>query len=59
MAARQADLDAARLLLARIGVSPEELLHGLTPTSRVPTFAIYVPQVSDTVSIGTRRVYSS
>jgi integrase/recombinase XerC len=57
--ARLADLDAARLLLARMGVSPEELLASAQPVSRIPTFAVYVPQVADTVSAGTRRVYGS
>jgi site-specific recombinase XerD len=58
-AARQADLDAARLLLTRMGISPEELLASPPPASRVPTFAIYVPLIAQTVTTGTRRVYGS
>ncbi|HEX5407759.1 MAG TPA: site-specific integrase [Pseudonocardiaceae bacterium] len=58
-AGRQADLDAARLILARMGVTPEELLNGSTSVSHAPTFAVYVPQVSESVSAGTRRVYGS
>jgi integrase len=58
-AASAAELDAARLLLARMGVSPEDLL--VAPVSRppVPTFAEYIPTVSAAVTDGTRRVYGS
>ena len=54
-----ADLDAARLLLARMGLSPADLLS--TPQDRqpVPTFAEYIPIVSAAVTDGTRRVYGS
>ncbi|WP_431908925.1 tyrosine-type recombinase/integrase [Amycolatopsis thermoflava] len=54
-----ADLDAARLLLARLGLSPEDLLA--TPAARrpVPTFTEYIPIVSAAVTDGTRRVYGS
>ncbi|MBB5157585.1 tyrosine-type recombinase/integrase [Saccharopolyspora phatthalungensis] len=57
--ATQADLDAARLLLARLGLSAEDLLA--TPAHRppVPTFAEYIPTVSAAVTDGTRRVYRS
>ncbi|MGI8312992.1 tyrosine-type recombinase/integrase [Saccharopolyspora hattusasensis] len=55
----QADLEAARLLLDRLGLSAEDLLT--TPENRppVPTFADYIPIVSAAVTDGTRRVYSS
>ncbi|MEV6831223.1 site-specific integrase [Amycolatopsis sp. NPDC051102] len=58
-AASAAELDAARLLLARMGVSPEDLLA--IPVSRppLPTFAEYIPTVSAAVTDGTRRVYGS
>lgn len=58
-AASAADLDAARLLLARMGLSAEDLLA--VPVSRppVPTFAEYIPTVSAAVTDGTRRVYGS
>ncbi|WP_243794830.1 site-specific integrase [Saccharopolyspora gloriosae] len=54
-----AELDAARLLLSRMGVTPEDLVD--TPETRpsAPTFADYVPKVADAVSTGTRRVYQS
>ena len=54
-----ADLDAARLLLARMGLSARDLLD--TPPARrpVPTFAAYVPVVAAAVGDGTRRVYGS
>jgi hypothetical protein len=54
-----ADLDAARLLLTRMGLSPADLLT--TPQDRqpAPTFAEYIPIVSAAVTDGTRRVYGS
>ena len=57
--AQAADIEAARLLLSRLGVSPTDLLD--TPPARpsVPTFAEYIPIVAAAVSEGTRRVYGS
>jgi len=57
--ASAADLDAARLLLARLGVSPADLLT--TPQERepAPTFAEYIPTVSGAVPNATRRVYGT
>ena len=57
--ATSADLDAARRLLARMGLSAEDLMA--TPTDRppVPTFTDYIPVVSAAVTDGTRRVYGS
>ncbi|WP_433869260.1 tyrosine-type recombinase/integrase [Saccharopolyspora sp. CA-218241] len=51
------DVEAARLLLARLGVSPQDLLG--EPAVPAPTFAEYVPRVAEAVSAGTRRVYRS
>lgn len=58
-AATSAELDAARLVLARMGLSAKDLLA--TPVTRppVPTFADYIPIVSAAVTDGTRRVYGS
>ncbi|WP_344253171.1 tyrosine-type recombinase/integrase [Pseudonocardia hydrocarbonoxydans] len=56
---RQAELDAARLLLDRMGISPADLLAAARPRATVPTFAQYVPRVRDAVSDGTRRLYGS
>ncbi|GLY33795.1 site-specific integrase [Kineosporia sp. NBRC 101731] len=62
------ELEAARLLLGRMGIRVEDLLTtdpsaatGATTASRspAPTFAAYVPVVSGAVSEGTRRVYST
>jgi integrase/recombinase XerC len=54
------ELEAARLLLSRMGIRPEDLLAAADPP-RPPaaTFAQYVPVVSTAVSDGTRRVYGS
>src|SRR5262245_33793115 len=54
----QAELDAARLMLNRMGISPADLLHGSTPASS-PTFSAYIPIVAHAVSDATRRVYGS
>jgi hypothetical protein len=52
--ASAAELDAARLLLARLGVDPADLIA--IPTVRVvPTFADYVPMVSAAVSVSSRK----
>ncbi len=54
-----AELDAARLLLARMGISPADLLGVEQARPPAPTFAEYIPVVSAAVSDGTRRVYGS
>ncbi len=55
----QAELEAARLLLARMGISPSDLLNTAPARPPAPTFAEYIPVVSAAVSAGTRRVYGS
>jgi hypothetical protein len=54
-----AEVDAARLLLSRLGVTAEELLTATPGRSPAPTFAAYVPIVSAAVGPGARRVYGS
>lgn len=54
-----ADLDAARLLLSRLGVSPADLVAASPDRAAAPTFADYIPVVSAAVADGTRRVYGS
>ncbi|GLZ28233.1 hypothetical protein Lesp02_04230 [Lentzea sp. NBRC 105346] len=53
-----ADLAAARLVLARLGVSPEDLLAAPALRASAPTFDVYVPAVSEAVSDSTRRAYA-
>src|SRR5882672_4128336 len=55
----QAEVEAARLLLARLGLSPADLVQDAPRRAPAPTFAEYVPVVSAAVSDGTRRVYGS
>ena len=55
----RAELDAARLLLARMGISPADLVAAASDRPPAPTFAEYVPVVSAAVSDGTRRAYGS
>ncbi|WP_218003089.1 site-specific integrase [Nocardia asiatica] len=51
-----ADLEAARLLLQRLDVRPEDLLTAPTHVT-IPTFGEYVPQVVDAAPAGARRTY--
>ncbi|RAS69733.1 hypothetical protein C8D87_10132 [Lentzea atacamensis] len=52
----QAELDAARLVLDRMGVTAEDLLNAVKPPA--PTFGEYIPVVAAAVSDGTRRAYT-
>ena len=56
---RQAIVEAARLMLAQMGLSPGDLVAGPQVRPPVPTFAEYVPVVSAAVTAGTRRAYGS
>src|SRR5437588_11807281 len=57
-ASQQAAVEAALVLLERMGLSPADLVAA--PRDRVvPTFAGYVPVGSAAVSDGTRRAYGS
>jgi integrase len=50
---------AARLLLARLGVTPEQLLSGELSARAVPSFRDYVADVSTAAPAGTRRAYET
>ena len=56
---QQAIVDAALLMLAQMGLSPDDLAIAAEIRPPVPTFAEYVPVVSAAVSGGTRRAYGS
>ncbi len=58
-APRQAEIDAALLLLKRMGLSPADLTAIPKAPPELPTFADYVPVVSAAVTAGTRRAYGS
>jgi hypothetical protein len=58
-AASASDIAAARLLLQKMGIAPADLLQDPAGQPEIPTFADYIPQVSQAVSDGTRRVYST
>jgi len=45
MSANSAELEAARVLLAKLGVSPADLLTSARNRVEVPTFAEYIPVV--------------
>jgi len=57
--ASHAVIEAALVLLERMGLSPADLAAVPQPCKPVPTFAEYVPVVSAAVSPGTRRAYGS
>src|SRR5260370_24149250 len=52
-------IDAARLLLERMGVSPAALPAEPAQRASVLLLGEYIPRVADAVGHGTRRVYSS
>ena len=56
---RQTAVDAALVLLERMGLSPADLAGVPHARRPVPTFAEYVPVVSAAVSDGTCRAYGS
>jgi hypothetical protein len=58
-ASQQAVIEAALVLLERMGLSPADLAAVPQPRTPVPTFAEYVPVVSAAVTPGTRRAYGS
>ena len=58
-ASRQAVVEAALVLLERMGLTPADLTAVPQNCPPVPTFAEYVPVVSAVVSAGTRRAYGS
>ena len=58
-APRDADVQAALMLLDRLGITPGDLLHAAPVRPPAPTFAEYVPVVSAAVGAGARRVYGT
>ena len=58
-ASQQAVVEAALVLLERMGLSPADLTAVPQARKPVPTFAEYVPVVSAAVSARTRRAYGS
>ena len=55
----QAVVDAAMLVLDRMGLTPADLLSAPAARPAAPTFAEYVPVVSALVTDGCRRAYGS
>ena len=58
-ASQQAAVDAALLILERMGLSPDDLTATSRNRAPAPTFADYVPVVSAAVTDGTRKAYGS
>jgi integrase len=54
-----AQIEAAKQLLATMGITPEDLAAAMTPISDVPTFADYIPILRGAVSPGTLRTYGT
>ncbi|MET7998863.1 tyrosine-type recombinase/integrase [Amycolatopsis sp. NPDC005232] len=59
MPADQAELDAARLLLSKMGIEPADLVSEPEERKPVPTFSEYLSAVKRAVSAATARAYSS
>lgn len=55
----QAGLEAARLLIERMGISPLDLVAGAPARPVAPTFAEYVPVVAASISAGLLRAYGT
>ena len=55
----QAVVDAALLVLERMGLTPADLLAAPAARPPTPTFAVYIPVVSALVGDGCRRAYGS
>ncbi len=55
---KAAEIEAARLLLERLGLTPEQLLAA-TSFSAVPTFGEYIPRISLSLAPSTLRVYGT
>lgn len=51
------DLDAARLLLAKLGIAPARLLDSASPPSTMPAIAEYIHTVAAAVPAGARTTY--
>ncbi|WP_225730455.1 MULTISPECIES: tyrosine recombinase XerC [unclassified Nocardia] len=51
------EIEAAKLLLARLGVRPEDLLASAASNATVPTFDEYIPRLESAVPAGTLRAY--
>ena len=58
-AAAGQELQALRLLLARLGVNPEQLLSQAPQPVALPTFDEYIARVSVAVPEGSRRLYTT
>ncbi|KAA2261518.1 site-specific integrase [Solihabitans fulvus] len=54
---KDAEIEAARFLLARLGISPEQLLDEPVRNRPMPTFSQYISSVSDAVPSGSRHAY--
>jgi integrase/recombinase XerC len=54
-----ADVEMARSLLSRMGLTPGDLVQTRDSRPPAPTFADYVPRVAQAVATGTRRCYGT
>ncbi|MGW0358524.1 tyrosine-type recombinase/integrase [Nocardia nova] len=56
---RRTDVEAARILLRRLGIRPEDLSSSGTASTTIPTFGDYIPRLRTAVPAGTSRAYAS
>lgn len=57
--AARPELDAARLLLSRMGIDPQDLITTPGEPPPMPTFEVYIPVVAESLSENTARAYGS
>jgi integrase/recombinase XerC len=55
----RAEVELARAMLDRLGVTVDQLLSDPATSQSIPTFDEYIDRVSEVVSDGTRRVYDT
>jgi integrase len=56
---RNPEIEAAKILLQRIGITVDDLAADSSPVPTIPTFDEYIPQVAVAVAEGTRKVYET
>ncbi len=56
---KETDVEAARIVLQRLGVRPEDLINGDATSTATPTFGEYIPRLRTAVPAGTSRAYAS
>ncbi|MET9262645.1 hypothetical protein [Amycolatopsis sp. NPDC004079] len=59
MTTSQAEIDAAQLLISKMGLTPADLLDQPAPAAEVPTFSAYIPVVARSATPSAARAHGS